>query len=108
MSAMLHKGLWVLLGTFIACVVMLTSAHLSTAQDKPVAKPAEAAAGVPHYTVVGTEGHNLLVTDNQTNTLYFYTIDKDKEVGSDLKLRGTIDLNQVGKAVVSPTKVKAD
>jgi hypothetical protein len=58
----------------------------------------------PRYSVVETEAHNLIVTDNSSNTLYFYTIDRDKEVGSDLKLRGTIDLNQVGKPVIKPTK----
>ncbi|HEV3261259.1 MAG TPA: hypothetical protein VG013_30680 [Gemmataceae bacterium] len=62
----------------------------------------------PRYSVVETEAHNLIVTDNKTNTVYFYTIDKDKEVGSDLKLRGTIDLNQVGKPALKPEKVKAE
>jgi len=41
------------------------------------------------------------------NTLYFYTIDQGKEIGSELKLRGTIDLNQVGKPVIKPATVKA-
>jgi len=58
----------------------------------------------PKYTVIETQGHNLLVTDNSTNRLYYYTIDKDKEIGSDLKLRGWIDLNQVGKPEVKITK----
>jgi hypothetical protein len=62
----------------------------------------------PRYSVIDTEGHNLIVTDNKTNTLYFYTIDRDKEIGSDLKLRGTLDLNQVGKPVLKPTRAKAD
>src|SRR3984957_3070150 len=53
--------------------------------------------GSPHYTVVMTEGHNLLVTDNASNKLYFYTIDKDKPIGSPLKLRASIDLGSVGK-----------
>jgi hypothetical protein len=58
----------------------------------------------PHYTVIDTEGHNLIVTDNQSNTLFFYTIDRDKEVGSELKLRATLDLNQVGKPTLKPMK----
>jgi hypothetical protein len=58
----------------------------------------------PRYSVIDTEGHNLIVTDNQTNTLYFYTIDKDAKIGSDLKLRGSVDLTQVGKEVIKPTK----
>ena len=75
-------------------------------------QPAQAEQGAPRgaagrYTVIDTEGHNLIVTDNRSNTLYFYTIDKDKEVGSELKLRGTIDLNQVGQPVVKPMSAKA-
>jgi hypothetical protein len=62
-------------------------------------------AGFAHFNVVETEGHNLIVTDNQTNTLYFYTIDKDKTVGTELHLRGTVDLRQVGKPVIKPKHV---
>jgi hypothetical protein len=56
-----------------------------------------------HYTVVMTEGHNLLVTDNATNKLYFYTIDKDKPIGSPLKLRASIELTNVGKNEINIT-----
>jgi hypothetical protein len=56
----------------------------------------------PRYTVVETEGHNLIVTDNQANKLYFYTVDKGAEIGSDLKLRGSVDLTQVGKDTITP------
>ena len=62
----------------------------------------KANAGGPAYTVVETEGHNLIVVDNKTNTLYFYTIDKNTEVGSELKLRGSLDLSQVGAPVLKP------
>jgi hypothetical protein len=61
------------------------------------AEEGSGAAGSPHYTVVMTEGHNLLVTDNGANKLYFYTIDKDKPIGSPLKLRASISLTDVGK-----------
>jgi hypothetical protein len=57
----------------------------------------------PRYSVVMTEGHNLLVTDNNTNKIYFYTIDKDKPIGSPLVLRAHVDLNQVGKDEVHIT-----
>jgi hypothetical protein len=57
---------------------------------------------------VETEGHNLLVTDNQSNTLYFYTIDKDAKIGSDLKLRGSVDLTQVGKPTIATKTVNAE
>ena len=62
----------------------------------------------PHYNVVATEGHNLIVTDNRANMLYFYTIDKEKEVGSELKLRGEIDLSQVGKPAIMPVTHKLE
>jgi hypothetical protein len=62
------------------------------------------AGGGAKYTVVETQGHNLLVTDNSTNTLYYYTIDKDEKIGADLHLRGSVDLNQVGKPVIKITK----
>ena len=61
------------------------------------------AAGGPRYSVVLTEGHNLLVTDNGTNKLYFYTVDKDKPVGSPLKLRAALDLTKVGQPEIKIT-----
>jgi hypothetical protein len=54
---------------------------------------------------VETEGHNLIVADNATNTLYFYTVDKGEAPGADLKLRGSVDLNQVGKPVIKPKAI---
>ena len=50
-----------------------------------------------------TEGHNLLVSDNAANKLYFYTIDKDKPIGSPLKLRASIDLTKVGQEEIHTT-----
>jgi hypothetical protein len=67
----------------------------------------EPAISGPRYTVVETQGYNLIVTDNKTNTLYFYTIDKGADIGADLKLRGSVDLSHVGKAVIRPARVKA-
>ena len=61
------------------------------------------AATPAHYTVVMTEAHNLLVTDNAANKLYFYTIDKDKPIGSPLKLRASIELAQVGEQEIKIT-----
>lgn len=65
------------------------------------AQPGERFPG-PQYTVVATEGHNLIVTDNSTNTLYFYTVDPDKAPGDDLKLRGSVKLTDIGKPVIKP------
>ena len=61
-----------------------------------------------HYTVVATEGHNLIVTDNHSNELFFYTIDQNAEVGSELKLRGRVDLSQVGKPEIKPVTHKIE
>lgn len=75
--------------------------------DNPPAQAQEAAKAAPmthRYTVLETDGTNLLVTDNQTNTFYFYTIDQDAEIGSELKLRGTLDLNRVGQPTLKPEK----
>jgi hypothetical protein len=74
-------------------------------------QPAQAQRATPpgvRYSVIATEGHNLIVTDNQSDTLYFYTIDKDKEVGTELKLRATVDLTKVGKPVIKPVTIKGE
>ena len=63
------------------------------------------AAGGIRYTIVETEGHNLVVTDNGTSTLYFYTVDKGKAPGSDLHLRAKVDLKQVGQPTITPVDV---
>jgi hypothetical protein len=65
---------------------------------------AKAANGFPRYTVVDTEGTNLIVTDNQENVLYFYTVDKEEKPGADLKLRGSLNLKDVGKPTLTPKR----
>jgi hypothetical protein len=85
------------LGAFV--VGSLVPPALSRVDDKGT-------GGFPHYSVVETQGHNLIVTDNQTNIVYFYTIDKDKEIGSELRLRGRLDLSEVGKEVLKPTLLR--
>jgi hypothetical protein len=62
----------------------------------------------PHYSVVMTEAHNLLVTDNGTNKLHFYTIDKDKPIGSPLKLRASVDLTKVGEEEIKITAINVE
>ena len=49
-----------------------------------------------------TEGTNLIVTDNNTHTLYYYTVDKNEPAGSPLKLRGSLDLSQIGQQTITP------
>ncbi len=58
--------------------------------------------GGPRYSVVHTEGTNLIVVDNKVNIIYFYTIDPDEKPGADLILRGEANLNQVGKDKITP------
>lgn len=93
---------WLVAAALTAGVVVgafLTRPVLGVAQEK--AQP-----GYPRYSVVSTEGTNLIVTDNQTSKLHFYTVDQGKEAGADLTLRGTVDLTQVGKEVLKPTLYK--
>jgi hypothetical protein len=99
------KASWTNRVVAVAVVAVVVAGLIALARWQPVQAAADdGSSGGPRYSVIETEAHNLIVTDNKTNTLYFYTIDKDKEVGSELKLRGTIDLNQVGKTAIMPTK----
>jgi hypothetical protein len=87
--------------------VAVVLALVVMARWQPARGAEEGSPGMaPHFTVVMTEGHNLIVTDNKTNMLYFYTIDKEAKIGSDLKLRGQVDLKQVGKKVIKPENVR--
>ena len=93
-------------GIFLALVLGAGAASLFNRTPTALADVAQVGgAGGPHYTVVETEGHNLLVTDNASNTLYFYTVDKGKDPGSELKLRAKVDLKQVGEPVITPINV---
>jgi hypothetical protein len=67
------------------------------------AQRAERAGSGPRYTVIETEGFNLLVTDNAANKLCYYAADKDAAVGAPLKLRASLDLTQVGNEEIKPT-----
>jgi hypothetical protein len=99
-----HKGL-------VLVVALVAIALILLARLQPAQAERAAAADTPacaHYSVVETEGHNLIVTDNRADVLYFYTIDKDKEIGSELSLRGKVDLTQVGKPVIKPETTKAE
>ena len=90
------------LGILIGAFLVGSYAPLAFSQaDQKGAAPRDG-AGYPRYNVVATEGHNLIVTDNSNHTLYFYTIEREKPIGSELHLRGTVDLNQVGKPTIKP------
>jgi hypothetical protein len=104
MKAVVQKGLWMLLGAFLlAGILAFTRGNAGTAAAE---RAAPEAGATPHYTVVETEGHNLIVTDNQANMLHFYTIDPGDKIGSELHLRGSVDLSQVGKPTIKPMNVK--
>ena len=91
---------------FLTVAVLIAGGALFASRPVPASTPGnDAPATGAHYTVVETEGHNLLVTDNGSNTLYFYTVDKGNPPGSELKLRAKVDLNQVGKPTIMPTDV---
>ena len=100
MRKMWQGGAFVVLAIVVALALLLPSTR-QTAQGG--GKAEGQAAGGPHYSVVMTEGHNLLVTDNAGNKLYFYTIDKDKPIGSPLKLRASVDLTKVGQEEIHIT-----
>jgi hypothetical protein len=91
----------------VMCMGLLAVALLVQAGSSWVfgraADEARYAGGPPHYTVVMTEGHNLLVTDNAANKLYFYTTDREKPIGTPLKLRASVDLSKVGEDEIKIT-----
>jgi hypothetical protein len=102
------KAIWNGGFAVVAVAALLAGVFLGLSLSQPVRGQDEAkgAASWPRYTVVMMRGDGLTVTDNKTNALYFYSADPGSEDGADLKLRGTIDLNAVGKAALSPRPVK--
>ncbi len=93
-------GRIVLLGIVAGCTFALVRQPEAKANQSVV-------GGGPRYTVVDTDITNLMVVDNTTNLIHFYTVDPGKEPGSDLKLRGSLNLNEVGKPVLKPIKAPA-
>jgi len=92
---------WAVLVLVLAGLGVAVSYRPTQAQEK---LPAAAPAAGSKYTVLETDGTNLVVVDNSANTLYFYTLDQGKEIGDDLHLRGSLDLSQVGKPTITPKK----
>ncbi len=87
-------------------IVLMVVALVLMARSEPA--QAQRAPGAPpdsghRYTVIETQGFNLLVTDNARNKLYYYATDKDAAVGSPLKLRASLDLSQIGKEEIKIT-----
>jgi hypothetical protein len=91
------------LGWGMALVVLVIALGVWGFRPRTEAQQASGqAAPAPKYTVVDTDASNLIVVDNVTNTVYYYTEDPGKEVGEELHLRGSVDLNDVGKPVLRP------
>ena len=93
------------------CGCLAVTLAIGVAFGITIAQPMRGTAQGPdaspaRFTVVHTEGTNIIVTDNKANTVYFYTIEPGAEAGSDLKLRATVDLTQVGKDVLKPKLFK--
>lgn len=92
-------------GAVVLGAALVTGLLLFTSRGQTAGALQDKAASGPHYTVLETEGHNLIVTDNASNTLYFYTVDKGQPAGADLKLRASVDLNEVGKPLIKPKDI---
>ena len=99
MSANWKNRMPMVVGIALMVVALILLARSQPAQ----AQRAEAAGAGPRYTVIETQGFNLLVTDNAVNKLYYYATDKDVPVGSPMKLRASLDLSQVGREEIKIT-----
>ena len=95
-------------GWGVAVAALVIALGLFGFRPRTEAQPAasQTTAGAK-YTVIDSEGTNLTVVDNATNTLYFYCVGQDKSVGDELQLRGSIDLNEVGKPSLTPKRGEA-
>lgn len=87
------------IGTALLVIGLIVVARSQTVG----AQRGDAAPAGARYTVIETQGFNLLVTDNAANKLYYYATDKDVPVGSPMKLRASLDLNQVGREEIKIT-----
>ena len=97
---------WKTLGWVTALAVLVISLGWFEFRPRVEAQQGPSSAVTGKYTVVDTEGTNLIVVDNGKNMLYFYTVEPGKEAGDDLLLRGSIDLSHVGKDVLKSKKYK--
>src|SRR5687767_7709203 len=98
-----NRKLWSVALVVLGLALGYFAASLGT--QKAIGQPGgPAATGGPKYTVVETDILSALVVDNSTNIVYFYTTEPNAEPGADLHLRGSLDLNQVGRPMLKPKK----
>jgi hypothetical protein len=68
------KSLSLVVATSLVVVVVVALCWQPVLAQRGTTVAGSAGGGAsPRYSVIDTEGHNLIVTDNQTNTLYYYT-----------------------------------
>ena len=84
-------------------ILLVAGIAIGMSLNSPTVAQGPGGSANARFSVVETDGISLIVTDNQKNTVFFYTVDQDAKPGSDLHLRGTIDLGSVGQATIKPT-----
>lgn len=99
MSVNWKNRLPMILGTTLLIAALIVFAR----SPSTGAERGEGTGAGPRYTVIETQGFNLLVTDNANHKLYYYATDKDVPVGSPMKLRASLDLTQIGKEEIKIT-----
>jgi hypothetical protein len=73
---------WKTLGWGMALVVFVFALAVFGLQPRTQAQQGAAQVGASaRYTVVDSDASNLIVVDNRSNKLYFYTEDPGQEVG---------------------------
>jgi hypothetical protein len=85
----------------LVLIALIALAWRPAEAQRPKAKGAGLTG--PRYSVIETQGFNLLVADNAENKLYYYATDKDVPVGAPLKLRASLDLTKVGMEEIAIT-----
>jgi hypothetical protein len=90
-------------GVCLLAIALVIGFMLTFSSDRSAAQKD---SGKGSYSVVGTDGAHLIVVDNGANKLYFYAIDKEGKIGDELKLRGSVNLQDVGKPSIKPIDAK--
>src|SRR5260370_39295655 len=75
---------------------------MSLSQPAHAGGAGKGAVVAPRYSGVHTEGTELIVQDNKSDTLCFYTIYAEEKPGAVLQLRGSGELSQTGQAMTAP------